>query len=417
MLNSVSAPRKMAIRSNSHSFRMGALRFQSGKLARAFVSPAIFPVFALAVFLMVQEAHATPQYARSTSLSCVDCHSVPPKLNARGESFLARGYRLAAERDLVSTLPFSVWITTRFEDRSPQDLAKIYVPKVELISGGPIGDQFSYFLEWRVVSLDLRNDGTLRDRGGRFEDAFLNWEINERNTLTAGQFRSLTQYDVSLRLSVSEPALFSTALAGDPAANRRIESLRAFSPSGRSPGVAYTLQSVQGQSASDGLFHIATIPFPGEFSIPLSSEARREASFELEGSPKGLFLETFYRHRLNSIGAHAFLDDGRWLVTGVGRVNYKDFYATAGVGLDDARGRGSRTRYSLEAEYLPGWHEAIRPGAGFRVEHVTNAGREPAYIPYFVLSGPNSKYTFLLQVEARFQGNNRGLFLDLSALF
>lgn len=365
----------------------------------------------------VDEAHATPQYARGTNLSCIDCHSTAPKLNAWGEAFLARGYRLPADRERASTVPLAVWITGRYEDHSPQDLDKVYVPKVELISGGPIGDHFSYFAEWRIVSLDLRNDGSLRDRGGRFEDAFVNWEIDDRNTLTVGQFRSLKQYDVSLRLSVSEPALFSTPLAGDPSSNARIQSLRSFSPSGRSPGVSYTLQSINGPSVSDGLFHVVNVPFVGELSIPLSDEARREASFELHGPPKGVFLETFYRRKLNSIGAHAFIDDDRWLVTGVGRANYKDLYATAGVGLDDAKGRGSRARYSLETEYLPAWYDAIRPGVGFRVEHVSNAGREPAYIPYLVVAGPNTLFTFLLQIEGRFQGGDKGLFVDLSALF
>lgn len=363
------------------------------------------------------DVEATPQYARSTSLSCVDCHVVPPKLNAWGEAFLARGYRLPTERERTPTAPLAVWITGRYEERSPQDLEKTYVPKVELISGGPIGDLFSYFVEWRVVSLDMRNDGSLRDRGGRFEDAFINWEINDRNTVAVGQFRSLRQYDVSLRLSVSEPALFSTSLAGDLSSDPRIQSLRAFSPSGRSPGVTYTLQSIKGPSASDGLFHTVNVPFVGELSVPLSDEARREASFELQGPPKGIFLETFYRRGLNSIGVHAFVDDDRWLVTGVGRANYKEFYATAGVGLDDATGRGSRTRYSLEAEYLPMWYDVIRPGVGFRVEHLTNAGREPAYIPYFVLSGPNAKFNFLLQIEGRFQGDEQALFIDLSAIF
>ena len=37
----------------------------------------------------------------------------------------------------------------------------------------------SYFIEWRVVSLSTRQDGSLKDRGGRFEDAFVNWAIND----------------------------------------------------------------------------------------------------------------------------------------------------------------------------------------------------------------------------------------------
>lgn len=366
----------------------------------------------------VGEGLAIPYYARSTGLSCVDCHVVVPKLNAFGEAFLARGYRLGVERERSPAAPISVWITGRYEGRSAGGLDEFFLPKVEFVSGGPVADlPFSYFLEWRVVSLELRNNGTLRDRGGRFEDAFLNWEINDRHAVRFGQFRAVNQYDVSLRLSVSEPALFSTSLAGRPDANGRITSLRAFSPSGRSPGVAYGFQSIKGATASDGLFHGVNLPFVGELSLPLGDEARREASFELEGPVKGVFLETFYRQGLNSIGAHAFLDDNRRLVTGVGRVHYRDIHATAGVGVDDASGRASRMRYSLETEYLWSRYDRVRPGVGFRVEQVTNAGRDPAYIPYFVVSGPNTDYSFVLQVEGRFQGGSRTLFLDLSMVF
>lgn len=375
----------------------------------------------LAVFsAAATESQAIPYYARRTGLSCVDCHVAPPKLNTFGEAFLGRGYRLAAERDrkLFSAVPISVWITGRYEERSDQDLSKSYMPKVELVSGGPIRElPLSYFIEWRVVSLDMRNDGSLRDRGGRFEDALLNWEIADSHTLRIGQFRSLNQYDVSLRLSVSEPVIFSTALPGEISSDPRITGLRGFSPAGRSPGIAYSIQSLKGTSPADGLFHIVNVPFVGELSVPLGSEARREASFELEGPAKGVFLETFYRRGLNSIGAHAYLDNDRWLATGVGRVHYKDFYATAGIGIDDVPGRALRTRYSLEGEYIWSRHDRFRPGLGFRVEQISHARRDPACIPYLVLAGPNTDFGFVLQVEARFQGSSHGVFVDLSAIF
>jgi hypothetical protein len=378
-------------------------------------------VCGLVVFVAVlTNVQAIPYYARQTGLSCVDCHVAGPKLNRMGEDFLARGYRLAGDRvpSGLDSVPVSVWITGRYEERSEGDLSKFYVPRVELISGGPIGSlPLSYFVEWRVVSLDMRGDGSLRDRGGRFEDAFVDWQIDERHGLQVGQFRSLNQYDVSLRLSVSEPVLFSAGLPGDPTSNPRITSLRAFSSSGRSPGITYSLQSIHGPAESDGLFHFVNVPFVGELSLPLSDEARREASFELHGPPKGVFLETFYRRELNSIGAHAFLGDGRWLVTGVGRLHYADFHATGGVGMEDARGRSSRMRYSLEVEYLPTWYDWIRPGLGFRVEHISNAGRDPAYIPYLVLAGPNTRHTVWLQVEGRVQGDNHGVLIDLSFIF
>ncbi len=370
--------------------------------------------------IVAGELHAIPFYARSRGLSCTDCHAAGPKLNARGEEFLARGYRrsTSGKAETEGEFPISVWITGRHEDRSPGIIEKNYVPKVELVSGGPIGEATSsYFVEWRVVSLDVRGNGTLRDRGGRFEDAFINWDLGAGHALRFGQFRALNQYDVSLRLSVSEPTVFSTALPGKASREARITGLRAFAPSGRSPGVAYTYQSISGATASDGLFHIVNVPFVGELSLPLSQEAKTEASFELEGPAKGVFIETFYRRKLASIGAHAFVGDDRRLLMGLGRVQSGDFNATAALGFDDATGRSARTRYSLEVEYLSTRSEWFRPGAGFRVEQITRSGRDPAYIPYLVLAGPNARTTLLLQIEARFQGSARTVFVDVSAIF
>jgi len=395
------------------------------KLRESLLLAALPPVPCLALLLLAiciptGDVHAIPAYARSMGLSCLDCHTAPPKLNARGEDFLARGYRGSTPGRAAATagLPFSVWITARQEDRSPGGASRAFVPKVELVTGGPVNSlPLSYFVEWRVVSLDLRGNGTLRDRGGRFEDAFVNWEIAPRHALRLGQFRSLNQYDVSLRLSVSEPAVFSTSLTGEPSRDARITALRAFSPSGRSPGLAYTFQSLPGPAASDGLFHVVTVPWVGELSLPLGEEARREASFELEGPAKGLFIETFYRRKLNSLGAHAFVDDGRWLLTGVGRWQQGSLHATVAFGLDDADGRPMRTRYSAELEYFaPRW-KRFTAGAGFRLEQITRAGRDPGYIPYLVFAGPNSQHTLLLQIEARFQGGSRTVSIDLSSVF
>lgn len=378
---------------------------------------ALLALFAGA--LGISETQAIPAYARSRGLSCVDCHAAPPKLNVSGEDFLARGYRRSSgASESGGGFPLSVWITGRHEDRSTGTIERTYVPKVELISGGPMPHpSLSYFIEWRVVSLDVRNNDTLRDRGGRFEDAFINWEPSPGHALKIGQFRALNQYDVSLRLSVSEPAIFSTTLAGDADRDARITGLRGFSASGRSPGIAYAYQSLKGATASEGLFHIVNVPFVGELSLPLSDEARREASHELEGPAKGVFLETFYRRGLNSIGAHAFVDRDRWLATALGRWQWEGFHGTAGWGLEDVKNRATRMRQSLELEYIWTGAGGMRPAAGFRVEQITRAGRDPAYIPYFSFSGPNTTYTFLLQLEARFQGSARTVFVDLSTLF
>ncbi|CAN5158554.1 hypothetical protein BH23VER1_BH23VER1_20240 [soil metagenome] len=295
---------------------------------------------------------------------------------------------------------------------------------MELISGGPISEELSYFAEWRLVSLESRSDGTLRDRSGRFEDAFLSWDASDRLSLILGQYRSLRQVDVSRRLSVSEPAIFSASLPGDAADDPRVQSLRSFSPSGRSPGLTLGWQSIEKASPADGLFHFVTLPFPGEFSLPLSREARREASFEIEGTPKGVFLESFYRAGFHSIGAHAFLDDDRWLLTGVGTTQFAGLHLLGGLGVDAHDGASPRLRTTLQAEYLlpqailpRDIGRRIRPGLGLRFEHLTHTGRDPAWIPYLAVSGPAGPAAFLVQLEYRSQPGNNALILDFSWLF
>ncbi len=388
-----------------------------GNLRRASLLLLVFT----GVYAETELAHAIPYYARKHGLRCNACHAIVPKLNAYGQAFWNRGYRLpeGTEDPNNDTAPFAAWITTRQEERTDADFSEGFINKVELISGGPIGDNASYFVEWRMVSLGLRGDGTLRDRAGRFEDAFINYSFTDRLSMMAGQFRAVNQEDVSLRLSTSEPAILSSSLPGEPSSDSRITSLRSFSPSGRSPGVSMTYQSIFGETDSDGLFHIVTVPFVGELSWPLTPEAHDEASFELQGPPKGVFLESFYRQGLSSIGMHAFVDDDRYLLTGLGKLNVDNFFLTGGLGVDDTDQRASRLRTSLEIEYLhmDDYCDTFRPGAGFRVESISHDGREPSYIPYLAVTAPNEFWTLLLQIQFRLQEDNDSFVFDLSAIF
>jgi hypothetical protein len=94
---------------------------------------------------------------------------VVPKLNQTGMDFRARGYRLPGFAQ-KRTVPIAAWLSARYENRTDAEVDKIFVDKLELISGGEIGSRASYFAEWRTVSLGLQNDGGLGDRSGRFED-------------------------------------------------------------------------------------------------------------------------------------------------------------------------------------------------------------------------------------------------------
>ncbi len=391
------------------------------RILSSFSTPWIFislTTMLIVLSLGVQTTQAVPYFARKYGMSCVTCHVQVPKLNEYGEAFIARNYRLPNEeaRSTTATVPFAAWISGRYEKQTSKSVEETFLPKVELISGGPIKDTaLSYFVEWRIVSRSITAPDVLKDRGGRFEDIFMNLGIGS-HTFTVGQYRALRQVDVSRRLSASEPALLSTKLAGDETNNKRLQSLRAFSPSGRSPSISYQLHSVSGDSPADGFFHAITIPFGGEISLPLSPGAKENASFELEGKPKGVFLESFYRKGLNSMGVHAFIDDDRWLLQGIGIVKIADVYVTGGVGADEVNNT-NHTRLSLEGEYITPISDRIQSAVGLRVEQVTNADREPAFTPYLLLTGPNTSYTYRLTARYRAQKDNSVFTVDVGTLF
>lgn len=373
------------------------------------------------------ETLATPQFARENGLTCNACHSVVPRLNANGIAFAADGYRVpetvrasdnfakdAAPRG--ATIPLAAWVTLRHEDRGGSNAEDSYLPKVELISGGPIGEHLSYFVEWRLVSLSLGNDGSLSDRGGRFEDLFLDWSLSGRHSLKLGQYRALNQVDVSQRLSVDEPLLFSTAVPTGSSANPRIAGLERFSPSGRSPSLGWSWRSLGGATPGDGLFHFVTLPFVGEFSIPLGGEASQRASFELRG-PKGVFVESFYRRGVRSVGMHAFVDDRAWLATLLATYDWRDVFVTGGVGVDDRDEGSSRTRGSLEAEYLVRTADRVRAALGVRVEDLSDDGRRARFVPYVVVTAPNMQYNLVFQAQYVSQEQSDLLTIDLSFIF
>ena len=369
----------------------------------------------LAAFTCPSPVAATPQFARTYRVDCSYCHSAPPRLNERGLRFLAAGYRLDAD-ERTGTIPLAVWSTGDLEWRHSTDLVKGFPSRVELISAGPIGGSRAvYFAEWRALSQSLAGNGRLLNRSGRFEDLFLRVPLTSGSaaSLTVGQFRTLTQVDVSQRLSLSEPLVFSSAVPGRPATDARLTALRAFSPSGRQPGLRAEYQWTRAGSPADGWFAAATLPFTGELTIPFTDAA----SFEFEGRPKGAFLEAFHRSGLTSIGGHAFLGDERRLITGVVTRDLANRVALlAGIGAFHAGGV-TDTRFSVGAETTM----STQLVGGVRVDHRTGQGRDPAVLLYFNGHLPFGPAVFRqalrLQVEHRIQPANHVTGFALSHVF
>lgn len=347
-----------------------------------------------------------------------DCHSAPPRLNARGLEFAARGYRLAEPALVPShgTVPIALWNTFDVEWRHTEDFTKAFPGRVELISAGPVGGtRLSYFAEWRALSQSISNRRLL-NRSGRFEDLLLKVPVTPGGALavTVGQFRALNQVDVSQRLFLSEPLVFSSGLASPTrASSARLTALRSFSPSGRQPAVRLEYQRGDVTRQADGWYAGLTLPVTGELTIPFTDAA----SFEFEARLKGVFVETYRRRGLSSVGGHAFLGEDRRLGSVVLTHDLSDRLILTG-----AVGRfwtlaAADTRYSVGGEYL--FNRYIV--GGVRVDDRSARGQGAALLllanGHLPFGPPAFRQALRLQLEHRIQANNHLTALALSHVF
>lgn len=364
-------------------------------------------------FLVAIPAEAIPYFARKYQQRCSACHSLPPLLNEAGMNFFANGYRFLEPRLASATWPLAVWLTERVDVDEERGRAKGYPSRVELISADALAPWLSYFVEWRMISYSTTATQRLSHRNGRFEDAFLLMRAPGGWSFAAGQFRMLNQWDVSRRLSLSEPVAFSASIAGPPSVGRRIGSLRAFSWSGRAPSVRTSWRTGPSESPADGWFHELTVPFAGEFSIPLGEEGDRNASFELEDRPKGLVYETYYRRGLSSVGGGFFVGDERWLASLTATASRGNRQLLISIGTARFRAGLQDFRLSVSETWIPrSWF-----AAGIRVDHQSARKLRPAILPHLNFSFPGSRYTFLLTLETRLQKDNLGTAMEASFVF
>jgi len=378
--------------------------------ARRFLVAGLLAATVLAV---AAPAEAIPYFARKYNQRCSACHSLPPLLNEAGMRFVANGYRFQQSAQSSATWPFALWITERVDVDEERGRAKGYPSRVELISSDALGSRLSYFVEWRIVSYSTTATQRLSHRNGRFEDAFLLMQAPGGWSFAAGQFRMLNQWDVSRRLSLSEPLAFSASVAGPPSTGGRIGPLRAFSLSGRAPAVRATWHARSADSPADGWFHEFTLPFAGELSIPLGAEGDRNAGFELEGRPKGFVYETYYRQALSSVGGALFVGDERWLANATGTLTLGNHHLLASAGTARFRSGLHDFRLTVGNTWVP------RPwfAAGARLDHQSARRLRPALLPHFNFSVPGSRYTFLITVEQRLQKNSFATALEASVVF
>jgi len=353
------------------------------------------------------EILAIPQFAREYKMACANCHTQPPKLNLRGQRFADSNYQSTKLKEGEAEA-IALWVSGMAQtvSSSPETI-RTTPNRVEFISAGRVGT-FAYFVEWRAVSREVLPTGLIRDRSGRFEDLFLIYEMDSNTEFQIGQFRALSQIDVSRRLNLAEPTAFATSLAGPGGPNSRMTSLRGFSLSGRSPSARVS------RKIGDDENLVLTIPFPGEFSVPVTNEARSTASFEFESTPKGVFLEVFSRRELKSLGAHAFIGSNqRYLIGTAGQYDCGNLFFEGGVSFASAAG-DSEFRMSAGVEWIPHFTAAF----GARLDYRDAPGFKPILNPYASFCLPFGETAMKLIVEGRFQQKRYPQFLlELSWMF
>ena len=126
--------------------------------------PRILCLLALLVAALPQRADAIPAFARKYGVSCLVCHTAPPRLNAFGETFAGNGFEFAPgepPRDTIDTgdrllrLLERVNFAIRLDAYAQAQTARsaggpafdIQTPYgIKLLSGGAIADKVSYYL-------------------------------------------------------------------------------------------------------------------------------------------------------------------------------------------------------------------------------------------------------------------------------
>lgn len=137
-------------------------------------------------------ARALPVFAHRYGFSCQQCHTTVPTLNEFGKYFLRHGFRLPGAR---GTFPIAVKTELTYnssgagdaDEPGAQPVPKLLVDEIEVLSGGSIGRNTSYYLEQYVVDGGL--PGLPRDMWVNF-DQYLRRDdpVGPALHLRAGEF-------------------------------------------------------------------------------------------------------------------------------------------------------------------------------------------------------------------------------------
>ena len=151
--------------------------------------------FLLLLPLVPSQLQAIPAWARMTGASCATCHAIPTlQLTATGLEFLRNGYRMEPTTFKPSTQNLGDYVSLTAEKQftvvsGANPSTKFEQPVVQLASGGPLSDHFSFMVMYKFNSssdptqnleaailqynLPIAKDTFLSIRGGQFTPQIL----------------------------------------------------------------------------------------------------------------------------------------------------------------------------------------------------------------------------------------------------
>lgn len=179
-------------------------------------------LLASALALTCGRAGALPVFAHRYGLTCQQCHTTVPHLNAFGQYFLKHGFRLPDGRGVF---PIAVKTELNYSSGGGGDadepgggppLPKFVVNEIELLSAGSLGRNTSYYLEQYVV--DGGEPGHPRDMWVNF-DQYTNRNDPLASVLHArlGEFTLPLLYDPETqRPTITGYALYTQTVGINP---------------------------------------------------------------------------------------------------------------------------------------------------------------------------------------------------------
>ncbi len=111
--------------------------------------------FAIAWLSVPNRCEAIPVFANGQGVSCEQCHSAPPNLNAYGRYILATNFSrvLSAHAQMQANLrdPVSLEVTGNGSNTPDPTLPKTFVGLAQLLSGGYLGSAVTYYASVPIV--------------------------------------------------------------------------------------------------------------------------------------------------------------------------------------------------------------------------------------------------------------------------